>query len=305
VYASGANLETQLGKAALIAFNDEVTSGRGVLDVVALSPELVNGLHELSVARPIYTELYASWVDMDSLLRFLSERKLSGSVMVRAATATGVIIMTGGKLTGAYTSESRDIAAEASIVLELCADPNAMIEVKSADPGEHQPLDVEAVVGSRKPAARAPAPAPAPAQPQEAPAPAPAPAPHAEPPAPVGDTQSLPESAFQTVQIESAIRAAQPPPLPDPPAPAPVMAPAPVVLNLDWEQVLQDLQTMAEEALGNRARKVKDILAAAERSQAGVEGAISQIPNISLLFVDSSRLELLAKDMQAKLQSYQ
>jgi hypothetical protein len=83
------------------------------------------------------------------------------------------------------------------------------------------------------------------------------------------------------------------------------MAPAPVVLNLDWEQVLQDLQTMAEEALGNRARKVKDILAAAERSQAGVEGAISQIPNISLLFVDSSRLELLAKDMQAKLQSYQ
>lgn len=76
------------------------------------------------------------------------------------------------------------------------------------------------------------------------------------------------------------------------------------MLQLDWEEVVQDLQVMADEALGNRARKVKDILAGAERSQAGVEGAIGQIPNISLLFVDSSRLEALAKDMQAKLQSY-
>ena len=71
----------------------------------------------------------------------------------------------------------------------------------------------------------------------------------------------------------------------------------------DWEQVIANLQGMAEEALGNRSRKVKDILGGAEQSRAGVEAAINQIPTISLLFVDSSRLEALAQEMRTKLDS--
>ena len=61
---------------------------------------------------------------------------------------------------------------------------------------------------------------------------------------------------------------------------------------------------MAEDALGNRARKVKDILGAADPSESGIEGAIDQIPSISLLFVDSSRLEQLAHEMRARLKSH-
>src|SRR5207247_1131939 len=99
-----------LGKQALQAFNDDVTAGHGVLDVVGLSSELIDGLYELTVSRPMYTELYAAWVDMKALLNFLSERKLSGSVMIRAAAGTGVIILSAGEMAGAYTSESRDIA---------------------------------------------------------------------------------------------------------------------------------------------------------------------------------------------------
>src|SRR5579859_4164458 len=53
-----------LGKQALQKFNDDVTNGHGVLDVVGLSAELIDGLYELTVSRPMYTELYASWVDM-------------------------------------------------------------------------------------------------------------------------------------------------------------------------------------------------------------------------------------------------
>jgi hypothetical protein len=49
---------------------------------------------------------------------------------------------------------------------------------------------------------------------------------------------------------------------------------------------------------------VKDILGAADPSLAGVEGAIDQIPSISLLFVDSSRLEQLAQEMRARLKSH-
>jgi hypothetical protein len=72
----------------------------------------------------------------------------------------------------------------------------------------------------------------------------------------------------------------------------------------DVEQLLAELMQMTDEALGNRARKVKDVLAAAERSRAGLESAIDQIPGISILFVDASRLESLANDLRAKLHSF-
>ena len=155
-----------LGKLALQQFNDDVTSGHGVLDVVGLSPELIDGLYELTVSKPMYTELYAAWVDMKALLKFLSDRKLSGSVMIRAAAGTGVIILADGELAGAYTSESRDISDKPDRALALCDDPSAMIEVKSADTTKHPPLDVDEVVASQRgprtstPAPAAPAPPP-------------------------------------------------------------------------------------------------------------------------------------------------
>jgi hypothetical protein len=74
--------------------------------------------------------------------------------------------------------------------------------------------------------------------------------------------------------------------------------------QLDWALIVAELQAMAEDALGNRARKVKDILGAADPSMAGIEAAIDQIPSISLLFVDSSRLEQLAQEMRARLKSH-
>ena len=74
--------------------------------------------------------------------------------------------------------------------------------------------------------------------------------------------------------------------------------------QLDWAAIVAELQAMAEDALGNRARKVKDILGAAEPSIAGIEAAIDQVPGISLLFVDSSRLEQLAQEMRARLKSH-
>src|SRR5262249_59997080 len=104
----------ELGKQALIHFNDEVNRGQGVLDVVGLTPELVDGLYELTVAQPVYTELYASWVDVPALIRFLEERRLSGTLTVRATTGTGVVILKEGKIAGAYTSEAREGAQPAA-----------------------------------------------------------------------------------------------------------------------------------------------------------------------------------------------
>jgi hypothetical protein len=170
-YDVGAEPGMSLGSQAFADFNQEVTGGHGVLDVVGLSPELVDGLYELTVAKPMYSDLYAAWVDPKALLKFLEQRKLSGSVMVRATRGTGVIILTKGKLTGAYTSDSRDISESADGVLQLCEDPEAIIEVKAADETPRQPLDVEMVIGGKNGrAASAPAPAPAPGPPTACPA---------------------------------------------------------------------------------------------------------------------------------------
>jgi hypothetical protein len=279
-----------LGKQALQQFNDDVTNGHGVLDVVGLSPELIDGLYELTVSRPMYTELYAAWVDMKALLKFLSDRKLSGSVMIRAAAGTGVIILAEGELAGAYTSESRDISDKADRALALCDDPNAMIEVKSADASKHPTLDVAEIVGGQRGRSgfnSLPAPAPEPVAPTNPVMPVMPPEP------PTAQIPTFPGFASAPATVQVAPTA--------PPQPRTSGGGGP---QLDWAAIVAELQAMAEDALGNRARKVKDILGAADPSLAGIESAIDQIPSISLLFVDSSRLEQLAQEMRARLKSH-
>jgi hypothetical protein len=285
-----------LGKTALHQFNEDVTMGHGVLDVVGLSPELIDGLYELTVSKPMYTELYAAWVDMKALLKFLSDRKLSGSVMIRSTGGTGVIILADGELAGAYTSESRDISDKPDRALALCDDPSAMIEVKSADATKHPPLDVDEVVASQR--------GPRSSGQQAVAATAP-PSTVVEPitsPMPVITPESPPTAVYPTYTPQPTTHPT-PPSMPAmqvaPNTPPPSSGP-----QRDWSPIVSELQAMAEDALGNRARKVKDILGAADPSEAGIEGAIDQIPSISLLFVDSSRLEQLAHEMRARLKSH-
>ena len=284
-----------LGKQALQQFNEDVTSGHGVLDVVGLSPELIDGLYELTVSKPMYTELYAAWVDMKALLKFLTERRFKGSVMIRAAAGTGVIILADGELAGAYTSESRDISDKPDRALALCDDPTAMIEVKSADTAQHQPLDVDEIVAGHR--------GPRPSQTQAAPPPPPLPPPA---PPPTQQFAAITSPAMQTVppQAATATYATFPTPPSQPAMVAPTTPPTPSGPQLDWASIVAELQAMAEDSLGNRARKVKDILGGADPSLPGIEAAIDQVPSISLLFVDSSRLEQLAQEMRARLKSH-
>jgi hypothetical protein len=292
-----------LGKQALQSFNDDVVAGHGVLDVVGLSADVIDGIYELTVSRPMYTELYASWVDMKALLQFLNDRKLSGSVMIRATAGTGVIILADGDVAGAYTSESRDISDQPDRALALCEDPNAMIEIKSADSSNHTPLDIDSVVGGQRGGRQT--------QPvQAAPAPPPPPPP---PPPPATEPATSQIPVVQQTAAMPAYQTPTPPSMPVMPAAAPQVAattpptpaaPASSGPQLDWAAIIAELQAMAEDALGNRARKVKDILGSAEPSISGIEAAIDQVPGISLLFVDSSRLEQLAQEMRARLKSH-
>jgi hypothetical protein len=287
-----------LGKTALHQFNEDVTSGHGVLDVIGLSPELVDGLYELTVSKPMYTELYAAWVDVKALLKFLSDRKLSGSVMIRSGGGTGVIILSEGELAGAYTSESRDISDKPDRALALCDDPGAMIEVKSADMTKHPPLDVDEVVASQRgprnsvqAVAATPPPPPPPVEPVTS-------------PMPVITAEALPPPPSASYATYPSAPITHPTPPSQPAMQVAPTTPPPSGQQRDWSPIVAELQAMAEDALGNRARKVKDILGAADPSEAGIEGAIDQIPSISLLFVDSSRLEQLAHEMRARLKSH-
>ena len=296
VYDAGDDPTPELGKIALIHFNEEVNRGLGVLDVVGLTSELVDGLFELTVAHPVYTELYASWVDVPALLRFLEERRLSGTVTVRGTTGTGVIILKEGKLAGAYTSESREVAERADAVLALCRDPGAMIEVKARIEARHEPLDVADIVANRRPAYGVPGAAMA-APPAAVQAPTASAAAGARPQTPM---YAAPVAAAPAYAMPSG----GPPPQSMATAYAPPTQSPAAVVAADWEAVVADLQQITEEQLGNRARKVKDLLGAAERSRPGIQSAIDQIPTISILFVDASRLEGLATDLKARLEGY-
>jgi len=232
---------------------------------------------------------------MKALLKFLSDRKLSGSVMIRSTAGTGVIILSEGELAGAYTSESRDISDKPDRALALCDDPSAMIEVKSADATKHPPLDVDEVVAAQR-GPRNTGQAVAATAPPVEPITSPMPVIVQETPAPtaVFPTYTPPASnTFPTPPSQPAMQVA--PTTPPPSSGGP---------QRDWSPIVSELQAMAEDALGNRARKVKDILGAADPSESGIEGAIDQIPSISLLFVDSSRLEQLAHEMRARLKSH-
>jgi hypothetical protein len=197
-------------------------------------------------------------------------------------------------MAGAYTSESRDISDKPDRALALCDDPNAMIEVKSADTTKHPPLDMGEIVGGQRGGSAFNSPAPAPAR-------------TPEPVAPTNPVMPVMPSEPPTAQIPTAPFSG----FGSPSATVQVAPTAPPQSSssgggpqLDWAAIVAELQAMAEDALGNRARKVKDILGAADPSLAGIESAIDQIPSISLLFVDSSRLEQLAQEMRARLKSH-
>lgn len=275
VYDRGDAETIEQGSRALRSFQEDVTGGAGVLDVVSLSPELVDGLYQLTAAEPLYTDLYASWVDPRALLEFLSNRGLNGTVTVRSSDGVGVMILADGDLAGAYTSESREISDRADGVLTLCDDPEAMIEVKTARGARGGRLDVEQVIGGGRSGAPGPfssnRPAAGPPPMERLPAARPQPVPMQQ--------SAPPATSHSTRAVQQPARPA----------------------GIDWEAMVGDLQQATDEALGNRSRKVKDILAAADRTQAGIEAAIDQIPQISILFVDTARLEQLAGELRARL----
>jgi len=61
---------------------------------------------------------------------------------------------------------------------------------------------------------------------------------------------------------------------------------------------MNELNSMADNALQNRSKKVKEMLAATERTLDSLDRTIDRISQTSIMFVDPARLTNLANEMR-------
>jgi hypothetical protein len=263
-YDGGAVVST--GRTAFSLFKNDVDRGEGSMDVIELSAEVVTAIYQLLTAPTILQGLLARFVDVRALLQYLQEEKIHGSLLVRAPDEMGIVLLRDGVMLGAFTRGQPQLMQDPEIVTRLCADSKTRIEVKAvADLEEPESVSLEEML-AMTPSVPATSYRPAPAQPTAAPAPS-APTP----------------SRGQSYQ----------------PAPAP--APAPASSNepdIDWNALMSQLNQMADAALQNRSKKVKEMLASTEHSVDGLDRTIDRISQTSIMFVDPARLTNLANEMR-------
>ncbi|GAC1482786.1 MAG: hypothetical protein PVSMB9_08570 [Candidatus Dormibacteria bacterium] len=264
-YDGGAVVTT--GRTAFSLFKNDVDRGEGSMDVIELTPEVVTAIYQLLTAPTILQGLLARFVDVRALLGYLQEEQLHGSLLVRAPEEMGIVLLRGGALLGAFTRGQPQLVQDPEIVTRLCADPKTRIEVKAvADLEEPESVSLEEML-AMTPAIPAtvyrPAPAPSPVNPgqpaaQRAPAAAPTYQPVAEPARAGGPEQD----------------------------------------NIDWQSLMNELNSMADNALQNRSKKVKEMLASTEHNLDSVDRTIDRISQTSIMFVDPARLTNLANEMR-------
>lgn len=267
-YDGGAVVST--GRTAFSLFKNDVDRGEGSMDVIELSAEVVTAIYQLLTAPTILQGLLARFVDVRALLQYLQEEKIHGSLLVRAPEEMGIILLRDGQLLGAFTRGQPLLVQDPEIVTRLCADSKTRIEVKAvADLEEPASVSLEEMLAMTPSVASTvyrPAPPPQHAGPAAQPAPAP--------------------QRAQNYQ----------------PGPQPVQAPPAGEPDVDWPSLMSQLNQMADSALQNRSKKVKEMLASTEHTVDALDRTIDRISQTSIMFVDPARLTNLANEMRQLLE---
>src|SRR5256714_3269225 len=265
-YDGGAVVST--GRTAFSLFKNDVDRGEGSMDVIELSSEVVPAIYQLLTAPTILQGLLARFVDIRALLQYLQEEKIHGSLLVRAPEEMGIILLRDGQLLGAFTRGQPQLMQDPEIVTRLCADSKTRIEVKAvADREERASVSLEEMLAMT------------PSVPSTVYRPAPAP-----------------------VQAGPAAQAQAPPHVPSYQAAAqPVQAPAAGEPDLDWPALMSQLNQMADNALQNRSKKVKEMLSSTEHNVDALDRTIDRISQTSIMFVDPARRTNLANKMRQRL----
>src|SRR2546428_8875472 len=266
-YEGGAVVST--GRTAFSLFKNDVDRGEGSMDVIELTAEVVTAIYQLLTAPTILQGLLARFVDVRALLQYLQEEKIHGSLLVRAPDEMGIILLRDGQLLGAFTRGQPQLVQDPEVVTRLCADTKTRIEVKAvADLEEPASVSLEEMLAMT------------PSVPSTVYRPAPAPA-----------------------QAGSAAQAPPPQRVPSyQPAPQPAQAPAAGEPDIDWPSLMSQLNQMADNALQNRSKKVKEMLGSTEHNVDALDRTIDRISQTSIMFVDPARLTNLANEMRQLLE---
>jgi hypothetical protein len=134
--------ELTQGERAFQNFRRRMERGEGLLDVIELAGETVVALAQLLTARPMFTGLLGRFVNFGSLLEYLGDEKVDGSVVVSGGSETGVILLRRGQIHGAYTQSQRELVQNPSTIDNLAGEMSARIEVK-AGAGSPAGIDID------------------------------------------------------------------------------------------------------------------------------------------------------------------
>lgn len=101
------------------------------LTVMTYRPEVALALAQLVNLPERFERMHGSFVDLPALLQFLRREKANGAVRVTTRDDTGVILLRGGEVLGAYTRVRPDLD-DADVVFPLAKQPEAEIDVHVA-----------------------------------------------------------------------------------------------------------------------------------------------------------------------------
>ncbi len=133
------------GEAAFLQIRRHMDAGDGVIDVIELEGETVTALAQLFTSPYLYSGLLGRFVNLEALLEYLAEEKVSGSVVVQTPNEAGIILLRDGDILGTYTESQRSLDKATTAVAALATDRQSVIEVKGGD-GEIAAIDVDAAL---------------------------------------------------------------------------------------------------------------------------------------------------------------
>lgn len=238
------------------------------MDVIELSSEVVTAIYQLLTAPTILQGLLARFVDVRALLEYLQEEQIHGSLLARSPDEMGIVLLRGGTLLGAFTRGQPQLVQNADLVTRLCEDPKTRIEVKAvADLEEPASVSLEEMLSATSPSA------------------------------PAFSARAHAATAAASPASSQPSRTYEPAPA------APAAQPNSEESLIDWEGLVNQLMQMADNALQNRSKKIKEMLASTEHNLDALDRTIDRVSQTSIMFVDPVKLTNLANDMRQVLES--
>jgi hypothetical protein len=98
------------------------------LTVLTYRPEISLALSQLVNVPERFERMHGSFVDLPALLAFLRREKANGAIRVSTRGDTGVILIRGGEVLGAYTRQKPELE-DAEVVFPLAKEADAEIDV--------------------------------------------------------------------------------------------------------------------------------------------------------------------------------